>query len=60
MICVKDLIAINFVPFSKVLIGRCLKYDFEKVFNLTYPEIDKIRNKLETQKALFVSLSGKN
>ena len=32
--------------------------DFEKVINLTYPEIDQIRSVLESQKALFVSLSG--
>jgi 4-diphosphocytidyl-2-C-methyl-D-erythritol kinase len=32
--------------------------DFEKVINLTYPEVGQIRDTLESKEALFVSLSG--
>ena len=32
--------------------------DFEKVINLTYPEVGQIRETLESKGALFVSLSG--
>ena len=32
--------------------------DFEKVINLTYPEINKIKDILKSKESLFVSLSG--
>ena len=48
----------KFRSFQQCVDWTLFENDFEKVINLTYPEIDQIRSVLESQKALFVSLSG--
>ena len=48
----------KFRSFQQSVDWTLFENDFEKVINLTYPEIDQIRSVLESQKALFVSLSG--
>ena len=48
----------KFRSFQHCVDWTLFENDFEKVINLTYPEIDQIRSVLESQKALFVSLSG--
>lgn len=48
----------KFRSFQHSFDWKLFENDFEKVVNLTYPEIDNIRSVLENQKALLVSLSG--
>ena len=48
----------KFRSFQHSFDWKLFENDFEKVVNLTYPEIDKIRSVLENKKALLVSLSG--
>ena len=48
----------KFRSFQDSIDWTLFENDFEKVINLTYPEIDQIRETLEGKGSLFVSLSG--
>ena len=48
----------KFRSFQQSVDWTLFENDFEKVINLTYPEIDQIRETLESNGSLFVSLSG--
>jgi len=48
----------KFRSFQQSVDWTLFENDFEKVINLTYPEVDEIRETLESKGALFVSLSG--
>ena len=48
----------KFRSFQQSVDWKLFENDFEKVINLTYPEIDQIRETLEGKDSLFVSLSG--
>ena len=48
----------KFRSFQQSVDWALYENDIEKVINLTYPEVDQIRDTLESKGALFVSLSG--
>ena len=48
----------KFRSFQDTIDWKLFDNDFENIIKLTYPEVIKIRNDLESTKALFVSLSG--
>jgi len=48
----------KFRSFQQSVDWTLFENDFEKVINLTYPEVDEIRETLESKGALFISLSG--
>jgi len=48
----------KFRSFQQSVDWALFENDFEKVINLTYPEVGQIRETLESKEALFVSLSG--
>jgi len=48
----------KFRSFQQSVDWALFENDFEKVINLTYPEVEQIRETLESKEALFVSLSG--
>ena len=48
----------KFRSFQQSVDWTLFENDFEKVINLTYPEVNEIRETLESKGALFVSLSG--
>ena len=48
----------KFRSFQQSVDWALFENDFEKVINLTYPEVGQIRETLESKDALFVSLSG--
>ena len=48
----------KFRSFQKGIDWTLFENDFEKIINLTYPQVKKIRDTLESKDSLFVSLSG--
>ena len=48
----------KFRSFQQSVDWTLFENDFEKVINLTYPEINKIKDSLKEKDSLFVSLSG--
>jgi|TARA_B110000467_G_C18329790_1_gene492084 4-diphosphocytidyl-2-C-methyl-D-erythritol kinase len=48
----------KFHSFQKGIDWTLFENDFEKIINLTYPQVKKIRETLESKDSLFVSLSG--
>ena len=48
----------KFRSFQQSVDWALFENDFEKVINLTYPEVGQIRETLESKNSLFVSLSG--
>ena len=48
----------KFRSFQQSIDWALFENDFEKIINLTYPEVEQIREALESKGALFVSLSG--
>ena len=48
----------KFRSFQQSVDWTLFENDFEKVINLTYPEVGQIRETLDSKEALFVSLSG--